>query len=65
MISKHIFDQSPAQTNGEVPVMLELWGTRSIRLLSSLRGQLWTKVVAPDKVLYMGQIELNCALMLN
>ena len=30
-----------------------------------LPGPLWPKVVAPDKVLSMCQIELNCELMLN
>ena len=50
---------------GEVPVMLELWEMQSIPLLSSLPGLLWPGVVTPDCVLSMGQIELNCVLMLN
>ena len=33
--------------------------------LLSLPGPLWLGVVAPDRVLSMGQIELNCELMLN
>ena len=33
--------------------------------LSSLPGPLWPWVVAPDRVLSMSQIELNCTLMLN
>ena len=37
------------QSDGEVPVMLELWGMRSIPLLSSPSGPLWPRVVAPDK----------------
>ena len=45
--------------------MLELWGTWSIPLLPSLPGSLGPGVVAPDRVLSMGQIELNCVLMLN
>ena len=45
--------------------MLELWGMLSTPLLSSILGLLWPGVVAPDKVLSMGQIELNCVLMLN
>ena len=53
------------QSNGDVPVMLELWGMRSISSLPSLPGPLQSGVVAPDKVLSMGQIELNCVLMLN
>ena len=36
--------------------MLELWGMRST--LSLLPGSLWPGVVAPDRVLSMGQIEL-------
>ena len=45
------------QSDGEAPVMLELWGTRSTH--SVLPGPLWSVVVAPDRVLSMGQIELN------
>ena len=41
--------------------MLELWSTPSLPLLP---GPLWTGLVAPDRVLFMGQIELfdhsNC-----
>ena len=33
--------------------------------LPSLTGLLWPEVVALDRVLSMGQIELNCRLMLN
>ena len=29
--------------------MLEFWGMRSTSLLPSLPGQLWSRVVAPDK----------------
>ena len=53
------------QSNGEAPVMLELWVMRSTPLLPSLPGSLWPGMVEPDKVLSMGQIELNCVLMLN
>ena len=45
--------------------MMELWGMWSISLLTSLHGSLQTEVVAPDRVLSMGQIEQNCVLMLN
>ena len=38
-------------------VMLELWGMRGTPLLPSLLGPLW--------VLAIGEIELNCQLMLN
>ena len=53
------------QSDGEVPVMLELWGMRRTPSLPSLPGPLWLEVVAPDRVLSMGQIELNCILILN
>ena len=38
---------------------------RSTTLLPSLPGPLWPGVVAPDRVLSMGQTELNYLLMLN
>ena len=41
----------PKQSNGEAPVMLELWGMRSSSLLPSLPGPLWHGVVAPERVL--------------
>ena len=46
------------QSDGEVPIMLELWGMQSISSLSSLPGPLTPGQVAPDRVLPMGQIEL-------
>ena len=42
--------------------MLEFWGMQST---PSLPGPLNPGVVAPDMVLSMGQIEINCVLMLN
>ena len=45
--------------------MLDLEGMRSTPSLLSLPSPLWLEVVAPDRVLSMGQIELNCVLMLN
>ena len=39
--------------------MLELWGMQSTPSLPSLPGPLWPGVVGPDRVLSMGQIELN------
>ena len=53
------------QSDGEVSVMLELWGMRSTLLLPSLPGSLWPGVVAPDIVLSMGQTELSWVLMQN
>ena len=55
----------PKQSDGEVPVLLELFWMRSNPLLPSLSGPLWPGVVAPDRVLSMGQIELTSVLMLN
>ena len=52
------------QSDGEVPVMLELWRMRCTPSLPSLPDPLWPGVVAPDRVLYMGQTELNCLLKL-
>ena len=43
----------------------EVWGMQSTSSLPSLPGQLWPRVVAPDRVLCMGEIELNYVLMLN
>ena len=45
--------------------MLEFWGMRSTSSLPSLPGPLWPGVVAPDRVISMGQIELNRVLMLH
>ena len=42
------------QSVSEVPVLLELWGMRSIPSLPLLPGSLWPGVVAPDKALSMG-----------
>ena len=53
------------QSDDDVPVMLELWGRRSTPSFSSLPGLLRPGVVAPDSVLSMGQIKLNCELVLN
>ena len=42
------------QSDVEAPVMLELWGMRSIPSLSSLSGPVWPGEVAPDSVRSMG-----------
>ena len=47
------------QSDGEVPVMLELWTMQSIPSLPSLLGPLWHGVVALDRVIFMDQIELH------
>ena len=53
------------QSDGEVPVMQELWGMLSASSLPSFLGPLWPTVVVQDRVLSMGQIELNSVLMLD
>ena len=53
------------QSDGDILVMLELWGMWSTLSLPSLPGPLWPRVVAPDRILSMSQIELNCVLVLN
>ena len=62
------------QSDSEVLVMVELWGMQSTPSLPLLLGPLWPGVIAPDRVLSMGQIEqnvylcywyLNCILMQN
>ena len=53
------------QSDGEVPVMLELLGMWSTSSLPSLPGPLCPGVVALDRALSMGQIELNCVVILN
>ena len=53
------------QSESEVPIILELCGILSTSLLPSLWGLLWPGVVAPDRVLSMGPIELNSVHILN
>ena len=53
------------QSDVEAPVMLELWGMLSTPSLPSLTGPLWPGVVAPDRVLSVGQIELSYVLVLT
>ena len=56
------FNECPAydtkQSDGEVPIMLELWEMQSTPSFPSLPDSLWLAVVAPDRVLSMDQIEL-------
>ena len=42
------------RSDGEVPVMLGLWGMQSTPSLPLLPGSLWPGMVAPDRVLSMG-----------
>ena len=52
-------------SDSAVLVMLELWGMLSTPSLLSLPGPLWLRIVAPDRALSMGQIELSIVLMLT
>ena len=49
-----VLEYDTKQSDGEVPVMLELWGMWSTTLLPLLPGPLWPGVVAPDRALSMG-----------
>ena len=42
------------QSNGEVPLMLGLWGMRRTPSLPLLLGPLWPRMVTPDRALSMG-----------
>ena len=53
------------QTDGEVPIMIELWGNRSTPFLPYLTGPLCSGEVSPDRTLPMGQIKQNCVPMLK
>ena len=53
------------QSDEEVLVMLELWRMRNTPSLPSLPCPLWPRVVAPDRIQSMDQIELKCILMIN
>ena len=44
--------------------MLELWRIRNTPSLPALPGPLWLGVMAPNRVLSMGQIELNNVLII-
>ena len=50
------------QSDGEVPVIGEIWGMLSTSPLWSIPGPVWPGVVTPDRVLSMGQIEVNYVL---
>ena len=41
-------------SEGEPPLMLELWGMQSTPLLPSVPGLHWPRVVAPERILSMG-----------
>ena len=53
-----VLDYDPKQSDGEAPEMLKLMGMQSTPSLPILSGPLWPGVVALDRVLSRGQIEL-------
>ena len=53
------------QSDGEVPVMLELWGMRSTPSLPLLAGPLWPGMVAPDKGPRLNRTKLHTYAKLN
>ena len=65
IVDKECLGYDTKQSDGEVPVMLELSGMRRTPSLLLLPGPLWPGMVALDRVLSMGQIGRNGILMLN
>ena len=53
------------QSDGEVPVILGLWGIQSTLLLPLLPGPLWPGMVAPDKGPIYALNRTNWIFMLN
>ena len=51
--------------DGQVPVMLEHYGMLSTSTFPSVPCPHWPGVLAPDRLLCMGQKELHCAITLN
>ena len=52
-------------SDGEAQVMPKLWGMQINPSLPLLPGPLWPRVIAPDRVLSMEEIELKRLLVLN
>ena len=53
------------QSDGETPVMLELWAMQSTPPLQLLLGPLWPGMVAPDRALSKGYIEITACICLT
>ena len=53
------------QSDGQASILLKFWGMQRTPSLPLFPGPLWPRVVAPNRVLSMDQIELYCVLMLN
>ena len=63
--SQQVLGYDTKQSECQVPVMLGLWGMWSNPLLPLLTGLPRPRMVAPERALSIGWIELNCILMLN
>ena len=50
------------QSYGKAPVIQEFWGMCSTPSLPSLPGPLWPRMIAPERVLSIAQIELDSVL---
>ena len=59
-VSKRVIWYDTKQSDNEVQVMLEHWGMRSTPSLPSLPDPLRPRVIAPDRVLSIGEMALNC-----
>ena len=63
ILNQLIYEYDTKQSDCEVPVML--WEMQSTPSLPSLPDPLWSRVVAPDRVWSLGQVELNFVLTQN
>ena len=64
-ISAEGYEPTSDECPSELPVMLKYGGLRNTLSLPSFPGPHWPGMVALDRILSMGQIKLNCVLMLN
>ena len=58
LLAKEWHNYDIKQSDNEAPLTVGLWGVRSTPSLLSLTSLLRLGVVAPDSLLYMGQIKL-------
>ena len=63
--TKQVSGYDTKQSDCDVSQVTELWEMGITASFPSLPGPLWLVVVASDRALSMGQIELICVLMLN
>ena len=53
------------QSDGEIRVMLDLWGKRSTPSLPLAPSLLWPRVITSDRVMSKGKIKLKCVLLVH